>query len=140
MFALTPFYRHTVYDPFKDFEKLERRFFGDRATQDFGFDLYEEDESFVIEADLPGFSKSDIDIEIESPYLTIRAKREPAKTDGDERRYIHSERFFGSLERSFDIAQIDTDRISAAYENGVLTLTMPKKKVESPKKKSLSIE
>lgn len=140
MLALTPFYRHALYDPFKEFEKLERRFFSDRVTPDFRFDLYEKDGNYVIEADLPGFSKSDINIEIEAPYLTIRATREAPDAESGQRRYVHSERFFGSLERTFDIAEIDADAILAAYENGVLMLTMPKKKAENPKKKSVEIE
>lgn len=140
MLALTPLYRHTLYDPFKEFEKLERRFFGDRVTPDFRFDLYEKEENFIIEADLPGVLKSDINIEIEAPYLTIRVTRESKNADDAAIRYIHSERFFGSFERTFDIADVDTEAISASYENGVLKLTMPKKKAENHKKKSLVIE
>ena len=140
MLALTPFYHRSIYDPFREFEKLERRIFGDRATPDFRFDLYEEEDSYIIEADLPGFLKSDINIEIEPPYLTVRATREVPRAERDEGRYLHSERFFGSFERSFDIANTDADGISAAYENGVLTLKIPKKKEETPKKISLSVE
>ena len=140
MLALTPFYRHSLYDPFRDFEKLERRFFGDRTVPDFRFDLYEEGEIYVIKADLPGIAKADIDIEIEPPYLTVRATREAPSAEGTDRRYIHSERFYGSFERTFDIAGVDAESVSAAYENGVLTLTMPKKKAESTKKKSIAVE
>lgn len=140
MLALTPFYRRALYDPFRDFEKLERRFFGDRQTPDFRFDLYEEKGKYTIEADLPGFQKSNIDIEVEPPYLTIRAVREAPCTDGEDRRYIYSERFFGSFERTFDIAEVDGESISAAYENGVLKLTMTKKRTEEPKKKTIEIE
>lgn len=140
MLALTPFYRHALYDPFKEIEKLERRFFGDGSAPDFRFDLYEEGDNYIIEADIPGFSKSDINLEIEAPYLTIRAGREVPNVEENTRRYIHSERFFGTFERTFNIAEVDADGILAAYENGVLKLTMPKKKAENPKKKSLSIE
>ena len=140
MLALTPFYRRTIYDPFKEFERLERRFFGDRTTSDFRFDLYEKDDCYIMEADLPGFSKSDINIEIEPPYLTIKAVRSPKEAEREDGRYIHSERFFGGFERTFDIAGVDTEGISATYEDGVLCLVMSKKKMETSKKISLPIE
>ena len=140
MLALTPFYRHSLSDSFRDFEKLERRLMGDRVLFNFCFDLYEGGENYILEADLPGVAKKDIDIEIESPYLTVRVTRETPKEDGAERRYIHSERFFGSLERTFDIAEVDVDAVSATFENGVLKLVMPKRKADDPKKKSIAIE
>ena len=140
MLALTPFYRHSLYDPFRDFEKLERRFFGDRAVPDFRFDLYEEDEKYIVVADLPGVDKNDIDIEIEPPFLTVRATREAPNEREDSRRYIHAERYFGSFERTFNIAEVDAETVSAVYENGVLKLTMPKKAPEASKKKSIAIE
>ena len=140
MLALTPFYRHSLYGPFRDFERLERRFFGDRIASDFRFDLYEEEENYVLEADLPGVAKADIDIEIESPYLTVRATREAPDEENGERRYIHSERFYGSFERTFDFAGVDSETLSATFDNGVLKLKIPKKKAESQKKKSITIE
>ena len=138
MLALTPFRRYAPYDPFKELERLEQRFFGDRSPSGFPFDLYEEEDRYIVEADLPGFMKNEIEIEIEAPYLTIRASRE--SSGAEQRRYIHSERFFGRFERTFDVSGVDTDAILAGYENGVLKLTMPKKKADSPKKKSLEIE
>ena len=140
MLALTPFYRRSLYNPFRELENFERRFFGDRTEADFRFDLYEKEEKYIIEADLPGFSKSNIDVSIEPPYLTVRAVREVPKDDGDARRYIHSERFFGSIERTFDIADSEAEGINVAYENGVLRITIPKRKNETPKKISLPIE
>ena len=140
MLALTPFYRHSLYDPFRNFEKLERRVFGDRIVPDFRFDLYEEGEKYIVVADLPGIDKNDIDVEIEPPYLTVRATREAPGEGENSRRYIHAERFFGSFERTFNIAEVDAEAVSAVYENGVLKLTMPKKTVESSKKKSIAVE
>ena len=138
MLALTPFRRYTPYDPFKELEKLEQRFFGNRTPSDFSFDLYEENARYVIEAELPGFSKADINVEIEAPYLTVKALRE--SVGAEARRYIHSERFYGALERTFDVSGVDTDSITAEYENGILRLSMPKKNADAPKKKSLEIE
>ena len=138
MLALTPFRRFTPYDPFKEIERLEQRFFGNRTTSEFLFDLYEENEQYIAEAELPGFSKDEINIEIEVPYLTVRASRGSEKAE--TRRYIHSERFYGAFERTFDISGVEADAIRAEYENGVLKLVMPKKKMDTPKKKSLDIE
>ena len=140
MLALTPFYRHALYDPFKEFDRLERRIFGERAASELRFDLYEKDETYIIEADLPGFSKSDINVEFEPPYLTVRATREAPKVEGEGCRYIHSERYFGTLERTFDVAEVDAGAASVTFENGVLRLVMPKKRVEKSNKFSLPIE
>ena len=143
MFALTPFRRRSLgceYDPFREFENLERRFFGSAGMPDFRIDICEKEDCYLLEADLPGFSKSDINIEIEPPYLTIKAVRSPKEAEREDGRYIHSERFFGGFERTFDIAGVDTEGISATYEDGVLCLVMPKKKMETSKKISLPIE
>ena len=82
--------------------------------------------NYILEADLPGFEKGDIKLDVKDDILTIKAERptETEKKDKDSRR-ICCERSYGSYSRQFDVSGIDTDKISAKYENGVLKLTMP---------------
>lgn len=143
MFALTPFYRRSVggpYDPFRELERVERRLLGAVSVPDFRVDLWEEKECFMMEAELPGFSKDSIAVEIEGAYMTVRAEREEKKERGDEGAPLHSERTAGVLERTFSLAGVNADEISAHYENGLLTVKMPKKTVDAPRKRTLSID
>ena len=142
MFALTPFRRRSLigeYDPFREFEHLERRIFGNAAMPDFRIDIREKEDMYILEADLPGFSKEDIHIDLEGAYMTIRAERATPASEGDEGHYLRSERSFDAVERTFELSGVDADGLRATYENGVLTVRMPKKSVEQ-KKKTLSIE
>lgn len=95
--------------------------------------------NYILEADLPGFEKGDVKLDVKDDILTIKAERhtETEKKDKDSRS-ICCERSYGSYSRQFDVSGIDTDKISAKYENGVLKLTMPKK--EAPKETSKHLE
>lgn len=127
------------YDPFKDFD----RFFAAPAVKSavaFRTDIRHEDGTYTVEADLPGVAKEDIDLEIKDEVLTIKAVRH-SEQENEEKKgsYIRCERSWGSYERSFDVSGIDTDNISAAFENGVLKLTLPEKKAVEPEVRKLSI-
>ena len=147
MFELRP-YRNsndhmTAYDPFRDMEALERAFFGNRdflgAVGTFKTDIRDEGDHYLLEADLPGMKKEDIAIDIDGDNLTIRAER---KSEHEEKSkdYVRCERSYGSYARSFDISGIQADGIKAGYNDGVLTLTMPKKAAEVSTTRRLSIE
>ena len=143
MFALSPFRRQGLtgnYDPFREFENLERRFFFGGALPDFRIDIREEGEEYILEADIPGVSKENISIEIEGAYMTIRAARTGSDGTGANSTYLRKERSFESVERTFEISGVDTDHLHASYENGVLSVTMPKKKNAEPKRRSLEID
>ena len=147
MFDLTPFDRMTrsfaAYDPFREMERemaeMEKRFFG-TPSPTFRTDIRESDGAYILEADLPGFAKEEIHAEIKENVLTVSAehKTESEKKDGD--RYIRRERSFGSYRRSFDLRGIEVDAITAAYRDGVLTLTLPKKEQKPPEARALNIE
>jgi HSP20 family protein len=140
MFSLTPYYRRAVgYDPFRELDRIERRLLG-ASLPDFRMDLREEENDFVMEAELPGFKRAEISIEVEGGYMTVRAEREQKEGSVEEGRYLRNERFSGVLERTFTLAGVDADGISAAYQDGVLTVRMPKKKSELPKKRTLEIQ
>ena len=119
MFDMVPFTRYTpakVWDPFKEFFSTVAR---SAAT-----DIIEKDDSFVIETELPGFDKSEISVSVKEGVLSIRAEHtgEPASDEG----YVRRERTWETVERSFEVSGVDTSAISAAYVNGVLTVTLPK--------------
>ena len=127
MFGLTPFRSNfyvSAYDPWKEMEEFEKRFFGQR-TPAMKTDIREADGAYILEAELPGFTREDIHAEIKNGYLTIRAERKSESEDNNEN-YLRRERSFGSFSRTFDLEGIDADDISASFKNGVLTLELPK--------------
>lgn len=133
MFDLRPFRRRNE-DLFDQFSKV----LDDVFNQDFlptlgddfkslSTDITESNDAYLVQADLPGFSKDDIQIDIENNRLTIRAKREDKTEEKDENdRIIRKERRFGEFVRSFYVDNIDQDRVEAALEDGVLKITLPK--------------
>ena len=144
MFELIPFdrtIRHmTNFDPFRELDNMERSFFGNGSVVSaFRTDVSDTGDAFKLEAELPGFSKDDIKIDIENDCLTISAER---KFDDEDKKknFVKRERFYGSYSRSFDVTGIDTGAIEASYNDGVLTLTMPKKKAEVPASRRLEIK
>ena len=145
MFELIPFdrrnHRVSVYDPFRAFDEMERAFFGSQQPSVLSFrtDVTDTGESYKLEAELPGFKKEDIKIDIENDCLTISAERREEK---DEKRpnFVKRERLYGSYSRSFDVSGIDVDKISAAYTDGILTLELPKKVETVPASRRLEIK
>lgn len=106
-------------------------FVGAPAPDRFAVDLYEDKENAYVRADLPGLSRDDFNIEVVEGYLTIEATRKVK--DGEREQ---SSRF----SRSISIPEeVHADRVSAAYEHGVLTVTMPKKEEAKPRKITVSV-
>ena len=142
---LVPYARknHNVsnFNPFHDFDELERAFFSDNALGEFKTDIQEDGDSFVLEADLPGFKKEDIHVDIADDRLTVSAERHSNFEDKDKKgNYLRCERSYGSYARSFDISGIDAAGIKAKYNNGVLSLTLPKKVEKQPESQHVEIE
>ena len=129
MFELMPFgYRRvSAYNPFRDFEEMSRSFWDNNNVSAFRTDITEKDGKYVLEADLPGFKKEDISVDIDKDCLTITAEHKSEEKEENADSYIRRERYYGSYTRSFNVKGIDTEAITAAYNDGVLTLTMPKK-------------
>ena len=146
MFELIPFERRgnrvSTYDPFRMLDEMERSFFGGNnhpAMSTFRTDVTDTGDAFVLDAELPGFKKEDIKIDVENDCLTISAER---KVDEEEKQknFIKRERFYGSFSRSFDVSGVNVDGIEAAYNDGILTLTMPKKVETVPPTRRLEIK
>lgn len=146
MFELIPFDRKVRsvagYDPFRAFEEMERSFFGNSGNSmvsAFRTDVTDTGDAFKLEAELPGFNKEDIQIDIENDCLTISAQRKMENED-KKPNFVKRERFYGSFSRSFDVSGINVEGIEAAYTDGVLTLTMPKKVETVPPTRRLEIK
>lgn len=105
----------------------------------FKVDLKENENSYMIEADMPGVKKEAIDIDYENNYLTISAKKDDVIEDKNER-YVRRERHFGEFKRSFYIDNVDEDKIDASFSDGVLRLNLPKKISENEHKRKIDIK
>lgn len=146
MFDLTPYkFRNnhgiSEYNPFRFLDDFERNFFSESMPGEFKTDIEDNGSEFVLEADLPGFNKEDIHIDIDDGSLTVSACRKEEKEEKDKKgNYVRRERSYGSFSRSFDITGINADAITAKYNDGVLTLTLPKKEIAAPAAKRLEIQ
>lgn len=151
MFELTPFVRRRnlqSYDPFKDFFDFGNDFFNfgneyfkNAELANFKTDIKDIGSSYEIEADLPGFNKEDINIDVDDNYLTINAQRHFENDEKDEKgNYIRRERSYGSFKRSFDLTGINAEDIHAEYTNGVLKLNLPKQEEPETPKKRIEIQ
>ncbi len=137
------------YNPFREMEELERRFFANpffgfsdsRALTEFKTDITDNGDHFLLEADLPGFPKENIKLDLEGDMLTVKAERTSKNEEKDgENRVIHSERSYGSYMRRFDVSGIDAEGIKCKYEDGVLKVTLPKKDKILPAARQIEIE
>ncbi len=129
MLDLVPFSVKS-HDPF---DSLDRR----ATLGDFRSDIIEESDRYVLECELPGFSREAISVDASDDRLTITAKRtEPDRT----RTYVHRERSFTTWQRSFSLSNIETDSITASYTDGVLRLNLPKVQPKSAQARKIEIQ
>lgn len=148
MFEIIPLtHNRSFWSPFRDMDNLARAFFNEpffsekAEIRPFRTDIRKTDEGYLLEADLPGFDKKDIGLELKDDVLTIKAQRHSEVEDTDKKEnFVRVERSYGAYERSFDVSGIDTDKITAKYENGVLKLNMPEREPVLPETRTLEIE
>jgi len=94
-------------------------------------DVLETENELVLKADLPDVRPEDIDVQVENQTLSIKGER---RFEEDGKGYHRIERSYGSFIRSFAVpSAVDTERVSADYRNGVLTVTLPKKEAAKPR-------
>jgi HSP20 family protein len=128
MAGLIPFGRSFLTDVFDNdwFEPIFNRPWMIPGDRSMFCDIKELDDKYVMEIDLPGVKKEDIDISLDNGLLTISARAEEAKED--KGKYIVKERRMQTCQRSFRVGdRITKDNVRATFENGVLTLTIDKK-------------
>lgn len=136
-----------------DIEKRNRREnFVDKFFNDFFFetepfkassswtpavDIIEEKDKYLVKADLPGVEEKDVDLELKDGYLTIRGERKN-EYENKEGNVYRCEKSYGSFMRTFNVSDVDADKVSAEYKNGILTIELPK--AESKKARKISIK
>ena len=102
-------------------------------------DIYETEHELVVKADLPDIDPKDLDIRVENNILTIRGERKFEKQVNEDK-YLRVERSYGSFARSFTLANtVNAEAIKADYQNGVLTLTIPKREEAKPKQIKVNV-
>ena len=102
-------------------------------------DIYETEHELVVKADLPEIDPKDLDIRVENNILTIRGERKFEKKVNEDN-YLRVERAYGSFARSFTLANtVNSDAIKADYQNGVLTLNIPKREEAKPKQIKVNV-
>jgi HSP20 family protein len=125
-----------VLDPaFDNFEGALRRFFpttlfdSEPAPLKMRIDVTENDGAFTVKADIPGVKKEDINVRVEGNLVQIDAEtRSEKETKGNGDKVLRSERYYGTISRSFSLGQeVDEAKVQAKYADGVLTLDLPKK-------------
>jgi HSP20 family protein len=132
------------FDPFRDFDRMTEQLLGvssgsARAPRFMPMDLYRSGDHYVLHADLPGIDPGSVDVDVENNTLTIKAVRSERGDDGVQ--WISSERFTGTYMRQLALGDgIDTDKISATYANGVLTVTLPVAERAKPRKVSIAVD
>ena len=134
MFDLIPFGRNER-NLFNYLDNVERSFWDGSISNmaQFRCDVQDKGDSYLLEAELPGFEREDIGIDLDGTTLVITARHSSESGEKDkDGNYLRRERKFGSFSRSFDVSGVDTEHISAAYKNGVLELTLPKQAAQVP--------
>lgn len=125
-----------LFDPiFNDsFDNALRRFFPPTAFEGeagapmkMRIDVTENDKAYTVKADIPGVKKEDIHVRVEGNYVQIDAESKSEKETKEGDKVLRSERYYGSVSRSFSLAQdVDAAKVQATYADGVLTLDLPK--------------
>ena len=106
-------------------------------------DIREHDAGYELDIDLPGFKKDEIKVELENGYLTISATKGTNNDEQDKKgKYIRKERYAGTMQRSFYVGDdVTQEDIKAKFENGILSLSIPKKDAKAVEtKKTIAIE
>jgi HSP20 family protein len=125
----------------RDFDRLLREAFspalaeGEVSTRTWAppVDIFENGDSLVLKAELPGINPDDVEIRVEDSTLYLKGERKFEK-EVKEQNYHRVERTYGTFTRTFTLPNsVDADKVAASYKDGVLTLTMPKKEEAKPK-------
>ena len=134
-----------LFDQTMNMDMFGRRnpLYGKHAKELMKTDVRETEDSYVLDIDLPGFKKDELQVELENGYLTIRAEKCLDKDETDKKgRYIRQERYAGAQSRSFYVGEDFTVAdMHAKFEDGILQISVPKEAPKAlPKKNVLSIE
>jgi HSP20 family protein len=126
-------------DPFRELDRLTQQVLGTPARPAaMPIDAYRHGDDFVVELDLPGVDASSIDLTVEKNVLTVHARRDRGGLDGVE--FLVAERPQGTFSRQMFLGDsLDSDRIDARYQDGVLTLRLPVAERAKPRRVPISV-
>ena len=134
----------TRFDPFDPFDDVMRRLFKPVRWEtevqplQIKVDVEENDKSYTVKAEIPGVKKEDINVQIDGNQVSISAEAKQEKDVKENGKVIRSERYYGSMYRSFALGQdVDSGAANAKYADGILQLTLPKKPSAATKKLSV---
>ena len=131
------------FPDFPDLDRTEKKLYGRHADRLMKTDVHEKDDQFEMDIDLPGFTKDEIQLELNDGYLTVSAAKNLDNDEKDKKgKVIRQERYCGSMQRTFFVGDNLTEEdIKASFKHGVLNLTIPKKEAPKiPEKKLIAIE
>jgi len=114
------------FDPFRDFDRFAEQIFtgSERVPMAMPMDLYRSGDHYVLHCDLPGIDPSSVDVSVDGSTLTVRAERSGRTEEGVQ--WLRHERPHGRFQRQVSLGEgLDLDKISATYNDGVLTVTIP---------------
>ncbi len=134
--------RKNEFDLFDDFFG-ERELFPRRESSIMKTDIKEKKDKYVIEVDLPGYEKENINLTLKDGYLEVSAKVEKEESNDENEKFIHKERFYGHCSRNFYVGdQITEEDIHAEFKNGTLKVSIPKKEEKKalPEGKRIEIQ
>jgi HSP20 family protein len=125
-------------DPFRELDRLTQQMLGTTTRPAaMPMDAFRDGDTFVVELDLPGVDPESIDLDVERNVLTVRAERRPSA--GEDAEVLIAERPAGSFSRQLFLGEtLDTERIDAAYDAGVLRLRIPVAEQAKPRKITIS--
>ena len=127
----------------REFRNVDRRLYGKNAAREMKTDVHEHEDHYEVDIDLPGFKKEEITLSLENGYLTVNAAKGLDKEETTKKgKVIRQERYAGTMQRSFYVGDALTEEdITARFENGVLSLNVPKREAKRmPEKKVIMIE
>lgn len=145
MFNIVPLGKNNLIKRERELTPIFENFFEDNffpavnyMHNNFKVDLRETEKEYLLEAELPGIKKENINLEYENNYLLISAVRNEDK-ENQQNNYVRRERYYGEFKRSFYIDNIDEEKIDACFNDGVLVIVMPKITQGKDKKKKIDI-
>ena len=130
-----------LFDDFIEDEFFPRNsFFSKRERNLMKTDIKEKKDKYILDIDLPGFKKENINVSLDDGYLNIEAKVDNEKDTGNDEKYVRKERYYGECSRSFYVGdQVKEENIKAEFKDGILKIELPKKEIENKSKETKQI-
>lgn len=131
MANISPYRKGSIYSPFNDFYDMMEDFFPSKLNygnaHGFKLDVEDKEDEYLVEAELSGVKKDEIDVTVHEGQLTIRVAREKNE-EVKNKKYLHKERRYGAMQRSIYLSDISNQGVHAEFIDGLLKIKLPKEK------------